>query len=88
MSDRLSDDTDDNGDVKRKIFRDSLIDNAVEICGLLKTFNITNDTRMDEMRRQLEDALKNVDAQSLRDSDHLRQQTKAKVDALLDKFSM
>jgi hypothetical protein len=88
MSDRLSDDTDDNGDVKRKIFRDSLIDNAVEICGLLKTFNITGDLRMDEMRRQLEDALKNVDAQSLRDSDHLRQQTKAKVDALLDKFSM
>lgn len=88
MSERLADDFDEHGDVKRKIFRDSLIDNAVEICGLLKHFNITGDLRMDEMRRQLEDTLRTVDAQSLRDSDHLRQQTKAKVDALLDKFSM
>jgi hypothetical protein len=43
---------------------------------------------MDEMRRQLEYTLRGVDAQSLRDSDHLRQQTKAKVDAMLDKFSL
>jgi len=86
MSERLTDDTDENGDPKRKIFRDSLIDNAVEICGLLKSFNITGDLRMDEMRKQLEDTLQHVDAQTLRDSDHLRQQTKAKVDALLSKF--
>jgi len=86
MSERLTDATDENGDPKRKIFRDSLIDNAVEICHLLKTFNITNDMRMDEMRKQLEDALQHIDAQTLRDSDHLRIQTKAKVDALLSKF--
>jgi hypothetical protein len=88
MSERLTDETDENGDPKRKIFRDSLVENAMEICGLLKTFNITGDLRMDEMRRQLEDTLRGVDAQSLRDSDHLRQQTKAKVDAMLDKFSL
>lgn len=88
MSERLADDTDENGDVKRKIFRDSLVENAVEICGLLKTFNITGDLRMDEMRKQLEDAIRNVDAQTLRDSDHLRQETKRKVDAILDKFSV
>lgn len=86
MSERLADDTDVNGDPKRKIFRDSLVDNAVEICELLKSFNITGDMRMDEMRKQLEDTLRHVDAQTLRDSDHLRQQTKAKVDALLSKF--
>lgn len=88
MSERLTPDVDANGDEKRKIFRDSLVENAVEICGLLKTFNITGDLRMDEMRKQLEDALRGVDAQSLRDSDYLRQQTKAKVDAMLDKFSL
>ena len=86
MSERLTDDVDANGDTKRKIFRDSLVDNAIEICGLLKSFNITGDTRMDEMRRQLEDALRHVDAQTLRDSDHVRLQTKLKVDALLSKF--
>lgn len=87
MSDRLADDIDTNGDITRKIFRDSLIDNAVKACEALKHFNITNDMRMDEMRRQLEDTLRNVDAQALRDSDHLRQETKRKVDTILSKFN-
>jgi hypothetical protein len=84
MSERLA----DTEDGKRKIFRDSLVDNAVEICGLLKSFNITNDTRMDEMRKQLEDAMRGVDAVSLRDSDSLREQTKRKVDNILSKFDL
>ena len=88
MSERLTDDTDSNGDPKRKIFRDSLIENAVEVCGLLKSFNITGDTRMDEMRKQLEDAMRGVDADSLRDSDSLREQTKRKVDSILSKFDI
>jgi hypothetical protein len=83
MSERLA----DTEDGKRKIFRDSLVENAVEICGLLKSFNITNDTRMDEMRKQLEDAMRGVDAVSLRDSDSLREQTKRKVDNILSKFN-
>ena len=88
MSERLTDDVDAKGDPKRKIFRDSLVDNAVEICGLLKSFNITNDMRMDEMRKQLEDAMRGVDADALRDSDMLREQTKRKVDSILSKFDL
>jgi ElaB/YqjD/DUF883 family membrane-anchored ribosome-binding protein len=88
MSERLTDDTDSNGDPKRKIFRDSLIENAVEVCGLLKSFNITGDTRMDEMRKQLEDAMRGVNADALRDSDSLREQTKRKVDNILSKFDI
>jgi hypothetical protein len=84
MSERLA----DSEDGKRKIFRDSLVENAIEICGLLKSFNITNDTRMDEMRKQLEDAMRGVDADSLRDSDSLREQTKRKVDNILSKFDL
>jgi len=88
MSERLTDDIDSNGESKRKIFRDSLVENAIEICGLLKSFNITNDTRLDEMRKQLEDAMRGVDADSLRDSDSLREQTKRKVDNILSKFEI
>jgi len=88
MSERLTDDIDSNGESKRKIFRDSLVENAIEICGLLKSFNITNDTRLDEMRKQLEDAMRGVDADSLRDSDSLREQTKRKVDNILSKFDI
>ena len=60
----------------------------MEICGLLRTFNITGDTRMDEMRRQLEETLNGVDATMLRESDYVRHQTKAKVDAILDRFAL
>ena len=88
MSERLTPDIDENGDEKRKIFRDSLVENAIEVCGLLKHFNITNDVRLEEMRRQLEDAMRGVDASSLRESDVLRQQTKRKVDDLLGKFAI
>ena len=87
MSERLTDDTDSDGEPKRRIFRDSLVENAIEVCGLLKSFNITNDTRMDEMRKQLEDAMRGVSADALRDSDSLREQTKRKVDSILSKFN-
>jgi hypothetical protein len=85
---RMSERLEDSDDGKRKIFRDSLVENAIEICGLLKSFNITNDSRMDEMRKQLEDAMRGVDAEALRDSDSLREQTKRKVDSILSKFDI
>jgi hypothetical protein len=85
---RMSERLEDSDDGKRKIFRDSLVENAIEICGLLKSFNITNDSRMDEMRKQLEDAMRGVDAEALRDSDSLREQTKRKVDSILSKFDL
>jgi hypothetical protein len=84
MSERLG----DNEDGKRKIFRDSLVDNAVELCQLLKHFNISGDLKLEAMRMELEDTMRHVDAQSLRESDMLREQTKSKVDAMLDKFSL
>ena len=84
MSERLG----DTEDGKRKIFRDSLVDNAVELCQLLKHFNIGGDLKLEAMRMELEDTMRHVDAQSLRESDMLREQTKNKVDALLDKFSL
>lgn len=88
MSERLSDSADADGQGKRKIFRDSLVDNAVEVCKLLRHFNTTGDTRLEAMRQQLEDAMRGVDAQTLRESDLLREQTKRKVDAMLDKFDL
>lgn len=89
MSERLADDTDpETGEAKRKIFRDSLVENAVDVCKLLKHFNTTGDTRLEALRQQLEETMRGVDAQALRESDLLREQTKTKVDALLDKFSL
>jgi hypothetical protein len=84
MSERLA----DTEDGKRKIFRDSLVENAIEVCHLLRHFNITGDLKMEAMRMELEDTMRGIDAATLRESDLTREQTKQKVDSLLDKFSL
>ena len=83
MSERLADN--ENGDRKR--IHDTLIDNAVELTLLLKHFNLTGDSSMETARTDLENAIKNHDADDLRESHMAREAVKTKVDAILSKFS-
>lgn len=83
MSERLSDN--DKGD--KKIFRDSLIENAVELTSLLKHFNLTGDSNMELARAELENAIQNHDADDLRESHVARELVKKKVDDILSKFT-
>ena len=92
MSDRLSDlDTPrelKNGEkVYTKVFRDSLLENAVELVELLKHFNLTNDPSMEQARKDLNDAIMYHDVEDLRDNPHTRVQVKRKVDDILSKFN-
>ena len=86
MSERLTDATDENGDPKRKIFRDSLMTNAYELCDLLSKLNVTNDPKLEQARQALEQAVDGKSAEQLRKSDEMRLQTKAKVDEILGMF--
>jgi hypothetical protein len=79
MSDKLA------GEDKQ-IFRDSLVNNAVEMCDLLTKLNVTNDTKLEMARKKLESALVGVTPKDLRDDDALRLDTKAKVDEILSMF--
>jgi hypothetical protein len=72
---------------KNKIFRDTLVTNATELCELLKALNITQDTKLEAMRVQLADALMGVEPQDLRDDDLIRRNVKTAVDDLMDKFN-
>jgi len=83
MSERLS----DTEDGKNKIFRDSLIENAVELVDLLKHFNLTNDPTMEQARIDLRDAINDHDAQDLRENFIAREAVKSKVDDILNKFN-
>jgi hypothetical protein len=83
MSDRLADD--DKGNTK--VFRDSLVENAVELVDLLKHFNLTNDGSMEQARQDLYNAIKNHDAQSLRENFVAREAVKKQVDDILSKFN-
>jgi hypothetical protein len=83
MSERLA----DNEKGEKKIFRDSLVENAVELVDLLKHFNLTGDTNMELARNELAVAIMNHDADNLRESFVARESVKKKVDDILSKFS-
>jgi hypothetical protein len=83
----ISERLDYGDDQTKKLFRDSLVDNAVQLCSLLKHLNITGDTVMENMRRELEKQLIGISAQDLREDEGLRIETKKKVDEMLGKFA-
>jgi len=90
MSERLADADEvkqtKKGETRRKRIHDSLIENANELCGVLTALNVTNDPKLEQARVALEQAINKQTADTLRDNDHLRLQTKTKIDAILDMF--
>jgi hypothetical protein len=94
MSDRLdvdvvdSDDPDTHGQVqKMRVFRDTLLENAVEMVDMLKHLNITKDPSMEQARQALKKALGDYDLDDLRSSITARNAVKTQVDAILSKFN-
>ncbi len=79
MSERL----DYGGDDKKKVFRDSLVDNVLDIVGLLDVCNVTGDSQMAEMARKLDDTLRGVTPDGLRNNESFRAETKRAVDDVL-----
>lgn len=67
----------------RKVFKDTLVTNVLEIVDLLDVCNITGDAHMTAMRQQLEETLRGVTADALRTDDYLRAETKRAVDAAI-----
>jgi hypothetical protein len=83
---KLSERLDYSDDGVKKIFRDSLVTNALEMCGMLSNLNVTNDPKLEDARRKLEDALLGIEATDLRESPALRNDVKTKVDNILKSF--
>jgi hypothetical protein len=59
----------------------------VELVGLLKHFNLTNDPSMEQARIELHNAIMHHDAENLRDNPVARVAVKTKVDEILSKFN-
>jgi hypothetical protein len=72
---------------KKQIFRDSLVTNVLDMCALLDKFNVTGDAGMKQAKARIENLLLGVTPDALREDDHLRLDTKSKVDALLKEFT-
>ena len=69
------------------VFRDSLIDNAKELCAILPTLNITDDPQLESMRREIERSLCGHDPQDLREDEGLRSEVSEELDALMRKMA-
>ena len=71
----------------KKIFRDTLVENAVELVDMLRHFNITQDASMEQARLALHDAIHGYEASDLRENFVAREAVKRKVDEILGKFN-
>ena len=83
ISDKL---TDKDGDETKKRYHDSLIDNAVELCGVLTHLNVTGDPALERARQDLERTISNTDMESIKESATERADVKNKVDAILKQY--
>lgn len=86
MSDRLGVDV-VAGEVKPRVFHNTLLDTAHDLCDLAGSLNIVNDPQIEEARKALKRSISGVDVQDLRKDMGARTTIKADVDDILSKFN-
>lgn len=72
------------GEIKSATFRDTLIENARELCDVLKRINLAEDPKLEEYRRQTELLATATEPETLRDDAAARQNTAARAQSILD----
>lgn len=72
----------------KAIFRDSMIENAQEICAILPRLNFADDPNLEAMRLQVEASLANNHPDSLRNNPDLRRDKAAEAKAIMDKMAI
>ena len=85
--DRIAERLNNTPDGKAKIFRDSMIDNVLDLCGMLRDLNVTNDPNLEKARREVEQLLAGVAPDELRKNEEIRKDVRTEVAAILDKFA-
>lgn len=68
------------------IFRNSLVDNALELCALLPSLNIEDDPNLEDVRRDLEKAIVGYNVETLRSDPAVRSEAAEKMKAIMDKM--
>lgn len=73
-------------DGKPNIFRDSMLQNAKDLTGLLKDFNLANDPELERARQQLNALLDGVEPDELRKNDLIREDVRKNAADILSKL--
>ena len=79
MSDKLAGE-------EKQLFRDTLVSNVVEMCELLTKLNVTNDPKLEMLRKKVEQALMGITPKDLRKEDDTREDVKSQIDDILSMF--
>lgn len=74
--------------IKRRKLYDTTLNRARELCETFKEFNLTDDARLEDARRELERVLGDFTIDQIRNSDTKREQIKSGVDDILAKFGV
>jgi len=84
LSERLT----DNDDGTRKKFRNNVLDSFAETIASVRALNLTKDQAIDAMANEAEKAIQGVDVDSLKESKDMRDDVRARVESVLDAFSI
>ena len=82
LSDMSAKLTEADGETKRR-WHDTFITNAQQMCEMLTHLNITNDPKLEEARRKLEQAIFGLDIEDIKEAVDVRADLKTKVDNIL-----
>ena len=68
------------------VFRDTLVENAVELCEILPTLNIADDPKLEQLRRDLEGSLCQCEPKELRENLIVREEVSNKLAEIMAKM--
>ncbi|MFA5407879.1 MAG: hypothetical protein WC343_03810 [Bacilli bacterium] len=71
-----------------KIFKKSLVENIIDVIALLPALNITNDPKLESLRKEIEQRLCSHSPEILRTNNHARQDTATAAREIADKMSV
>lgn len=77
----------EEGKRKPKVY-DSTINQAKELCSMLEKFNLTNDEKLDNMRKEALQVIGTLTADDIRESEATRAVVKDGMDDILSKFNI
>jgi len=70
------------------VFRDTMLENARELCELLPRLNFADDPTLEQMRREVESKLVSYHPDALRNDPDLRRDTAAKAKDIMDRMAV
>ena len=69
------------------VFRDSLVSNVRDLCGVMEKMNVGGDAKLDEMTKRIQKDLGELDAAALRDDPKMRSKIATTADDILKKMA-